>query len=460
MKTTPSRRQFVSSIVGSATASQLMTLLPHAAFSQGSAPKRLLCVFHPMGYLENSFWPTGEGTSFTLGETQQALNPYKNKLLYIDGLMHSHRAYWEKAKWDLHGKDNEHGSGINGIFTGSWIDDSGYAAGPSIDQTIANALFAQNPTAYKSINLAVAHGDGTHDKAFFVSAGNPINPLVSAKQSFDTLFAKLQTSGTAPDNTAFLKMQRQKQRVIDNTRAELKAVCDRIGSEEKAMCDAHLAGIAQLENRLKGLQPTLTAGCTKSAVPGTATDVQSSIRAQMDVVRTAFACDLSRVATLQIGNADGGVDVGGLVGQHETTHATGEMPSAQVTANHKKWDTWWSTQWAYLLSQLASVSEGNGTLLDNTLIVFGSDTTTGQSLGVGAHQSFRFPMWIAGGSNFAFRTGRTVKLPYMVSDDFGRYGSQWTYHNALLVSVAKAMGLNINAFGTWDQGRGGVPGLV
>lgn len=69
-------------------------------------------------------------------------------------------------------------------------------------------------------------------------------------------------------------------------------------------------------------------------------------------------------------------------------------------------------------------------------------------------------MWIAGGSNFAFRTGRMLKLPYIVSDDFGRYGSQWTYHNALLVFVAKAMRLNINAYGTWDQGRGGVPGLV
>lgn len=457
IKAAPSRRKFIQSLVGGAAASKLMALLPHAAFAAGAAPKRLLCVFHPMGYLENSFWPTGEGPAFTLGETQQALNPYKNKLLYVDGLMNTSGAWWD-ARWKSHEVDNEHGNGINGTFTGSWIDGT-YAASPSIDQAVANALYAQSPTAYKSISLGLNAGAGGHGNAFFVSAGVPVKPMTSATQAFNTLFANLQVqpSGTPPDDSAFLKHKMAKQRVIDNVRAELKAVCDRIGTAEKQMCEAHLDGINQLESRLKMSQAPVVAGCNKPAAAAESTDPQTGVRQRMDLIRSAFACDLSGVATLQIGGADSAFDVSGLPNQHSTTHGSGAGASPTTLADHKRWDAWWASQWAYLLQQLDSVQEGNGTLLDNTLILFGSDTTTGTDpvLGQGAHYSYRFPLWMAGGSSFAFRTGRSVKLDHpKTAPSPGAWGPSWTYHNALLLAVARVFGLNVNAFGTMDQGKG------
>src|SRR4028118_23022 len=89
MKIQGSRRKFMANIVGAAAAAKLMPLMPRAAFGATEAPKRLLCVFSPLGYLENSFWPTGQGSDFKLGETQRALEPYKDKLLYVNGLLHS-----------------------------------------------------------------------------------------------------------------------------------------------------------------------------------------------------------------------------------------------------------------------------------------------------------------------------------------------------------------------------------
>lgn len=459
MKTAASRRKFLQSVAGAAAASKLMSLMPHAAFAAGEAPKRLLCVFHPMGYLETSFWPQGEGASFQLGESQAALEPYKSKILYVDGLMRSDRAHWESARWKIHGKDNEHGSGINGSFTGSWIDDSGYAASASIDQLVANHLFAQDKTPFKTVDLAVSHGDGGHASAFFAAAGTPVRPLQSRQQAFDTLFANLKTGVTPGENAAFLKEKRQKQRVIDTVRAEFKAVCGRIGNEEKAMCEQHLAGIAQLESRLSSAQPGIA--CAKPVVGTSAPDQSAQMRGHMDLIKSAFACDLARVATLQFGGADGGIDPRDMANQHATTHATGDAPTPQVFDDHKKWDAFWAKHMAYLLEQLSSVKEGNGTMLDNTLILVGSDTHTGQSRSKGAHQAYRAPYWMAGGGNFAFRTGRTVKLPTPpISTDVGRTGGQWTYHNALLVSVVRAFGMSTNTVGTWDQGKGPVPGLV
>ena len=462
MKTAGSRRSFIQSVVGTAAASQLMRLMPHAAFAAGVAPKRLLVVFHPMGYLENSFFPNGEGTSFTLGETQTALNPFKSKLIYVDGIMKGDRPQWLDFETRKKIRDNEHGSGINNVFTGSWIAAQGeYSDSASIDQVVANALYAQTKTAFRSIDLSMASGGGSHGSAFFAAPGEPVKPMRTTSQAWTTLFSQLQLQpATGTENAAFAKAKMQRQRVIDNLRTEFKAVCDRIGSAERQMCEAHLSGILQLEQRQKSLTPdAVSASCSKPNAPAPQQgDPQSEIRARVDLIKSAFACDLSRVATLQIGNADGGVDVVGLANQHGTTHACGDSPSPKVFADHKKWDSWWASQWNYLLGQLDSVQEGNGTMLDNTLILFGSDTTTSQTFSLGAHHSHRFPMWLAGGSNFAFKTGRNIKLPMF--KDYHRDGGKWTSNNAMLVSVGRAMGLDINKFGTWDAGQGTVPGLA
>jgi Protein of unknown function (DUF1552) len=463
MKNTISRRSLFQSIVGATAAEALMRLTPHAAFAQGATPRRLLVVFHPMGYLDNSFWPKGELENFELGETQKALEPYKSKLLYLNGVMKADRPQWVDFETRKQILDNEHGSGINGIFTGSKLDVNGeYAVSASIDQVVAEHVYRLKPTPYKSIDLSAFTGGGGHGSAFFTAPRTPVKPMRTAKLAWDTLFSQLQIQpGAMVDNSAFLRTKAQKQRIIDNTRAEFKAICDRVGAEEKRMCESHLSGISELEGRIKALDLGVqSAGCTKPATP-VAGDPTAEIRARIDLIQASFSCNLSSVATLQIGGADGGVDVAGLANQHGTTHATGDSPSPTVYADHKKWDSWWAGHWAYLLKQLSSVQEGNGTLLDNTLILFGSDTTTSTDLksGNGAHQSHRFPMWFAGGSNFAFKTGRNIVMPYppIYFQETYRYGGMMVSNNQMLVSVARAMGLDINAFGSWDFGKGAAP---
>src|SRR5688500_18263877 len=142
-----SRRRLLAAIAAAGGVSRLAPFLPKSVYAAGTAPKRILTVFSPMGYLENSFWPTGSGTSFTLGETQSALEPYKDKLLYIDGLCVF------GAPWYFPNDDNEHASGGNMVFTGA--DKKGFADGPSIEQHVASFMFAQAPTPYKILTLGV-----------------------------------------------------------------------------------------------------------------------------------------------------------------------------------------------------------------------------------------------------------------------------------------------------------------
>src|SRR5688500_11847529 len=139
MKSQRSRRNFLTNVVGAAAAAKLLPFMPREAFGATTTPKRLLCVFSPMGYLEDFFWPTGEGASFKLGETQAALEPFKDKLLYVNGLLHSAGATNDVRHRRPDAKpDNEHGVGMSGIFTGSQQDPQGIGAmSESIDQTVA-----------------------------------------------------------------------------------------------------------------------------------------------------------------------------------------------------------------------------------------------------------------------------------------------------------------------------------
>jgi hypothetical protein len=399
-----------------------------------------------MGYFENSFWPSGGVTDFTLGASMTALNDFKNQLIYMDGLsVHG-------AQWNFPDDDNEHGSGMAMAFTASKKED--YATGPSIDQVVADRLFADTPTQFRSLALGVnAPAPSGRTSCFLSGSQKPVNPQNSPAAAFDSLFKELQ-GGPTPDTQELQRLRRQKQSVIDVVRGELNRVCGRIGAQEKEKCDAHLEALRRMETRL-GSGPV--AGCMVPNAP-TEGDLVTTVEQQMDIISAAFSCDLTRVATLQLGFCDGGLNMIPGLNHHDVTHAVGDTKGgATQIANHEMIDRWFADRWAYLLGKLQAVQETNGTLLDNTLILFGSDTTTNASYDSwGAHQHWRFPYWLAGGGNFAFQTGRYLKYPHPANPG---HDDQWQPGSRLLVSICRAFGIDVDTFGNMDPGSGALAQL-
>jgi hypothetical protein len=377
-----SRRRLLAAVAAAGGASRLGPFLPHSVRAAG-VPKRILTVFHPMGYLETSFWPTVSGSDFTLGETQTALNPWKSKLLYLDGLA------LYGAQWFFSNDDNEHATGGNMVFTGS--KKQGFSTGPSIEQAVADFQYGQAKTQYRAIALGVNAGaPSPHTGVFYSKAQTPVTPQNSAAAAFDAVFrnfsgatlppsggtsAPAPTPGTAPkpvDNSAAERAFKQQESVINLVKGDLSRIRSLAGKEDQMKVDAHLDGISSLENRLKLSMPkpggssspttpssptspaaapgSATEGCAKPGSPSTA-DLQSSVHSQMDLIAAAFACDLTRSASLQLGICDGGMD-GAVpdVNQHNTTHNVGDKMGQQVDLdNHKKYDRWFAARWAYLL---------------------------------------------------------------------------------------------------------------
>jgi Protein of unknown function (DUF1552). len=157
----------------------------------------------------------------------------------------------------------------------------------------------------------------------------------------------------------------------------------------------------------------------------------------MDVAVHALACNLTRVATLVWNNSVNDVvikEAGSYKTCHQASHEGGE--------DFIKIKAWYTEKLAQLIERLRSVPEGNGTLLDNTVIFLGSDLANGSW-----HNHDNMPFILAGGAAGGLVGGRSLQYNNAA-------------HNKILVSIAQFMGVNINQFGTEDSTPGPLPGLL
>ena len=166
----------------------------------------------------------------------------------------------------------------------------------------------------------------------------------------------------------------------------------------------------------------------------------TQITQMMDIATHILACDVTRVLTLQLSYAFSNVTHTWL--GHSSAHHTMSHDGMDRRTELQAIDNWYAKQVAYLLGKLDAVNEGTGTLLDNTLVVWGRE------LGSTAHRMERVPFILAGKAGGALRTGR-----------FLSYDKQ--EHAKLLVSVAQLMGLSTaNTVGNRQTSAGPLAGLL
>ena len=164
---------------------------------------------------------------------------------------------------------------------------------------------------------------------------------------------------------------------------------------------------------------------------------------QMDLLAMSLACDLTRVASLQWTSTQTG-KVFSWLGQSETHHSLSHSGLTDVTRQNQLMaiGNWHAKQLAYLMDKLASFPEGDGTVLDNTLILWCTDIAQGQS-----HARRDMPYVLAGGAGGALKMGRYLK-----------YAGD--HHNNLLVSILNAMGGPDTTFGNPAYCTGALPRLI
>lgn len=428
------RRSFLAG-AGALTAAGLLGL-PRLAHGDSSAPKRLILFYTPHGTVWNDWRPSGSETNFTLGPILNPLQAFKDRMAIVDGLQirspYDHRVphtYDLPALWTGSPVDTE-----SALFHRSDHGVSfGWNLGTSVDQYISQAL--PQTTPHRSLQFALGVAGPAHParRMIYSGPGAYLDPIDGANLAWYLLFSSLQ-GGTPPSLAA------QRASILDHVTQELASVRAKVSPADRARIDAHTTAIRDLEVSLSA-----NVVCDVPPNPGVI-NIEDQIDAQLEIMVAALACGLTNVASYQhrVGDNDNspypwlGLTTGG---HHLTTHDTSTSGQAMLTTIY----THYAERFAHLLRTLDSYPEGAGTMLDNTLVIWGTEIGKGYN-----HDVSNVPFVVAGGPQTGLRGGRYLDLR-----------GQGYGHNRLLVSACHAMGLpSVETYGLTDLGSGGVPGLI
>jgi hypothetical protein len=418
--------------------------------AQGAAARRYLSVFNPGGTVLTKWTPTGGETDFTLSPILSPLEPVRDAVTILNGIDMKSAVGEQEA------------SGMSAWLTGTpqatqQAAPGGYATGPSIDQVLAPTLSAGQ--RIPSLELAVRWGTGKcggrvspYDIVNFADDDvfTPIAPRLDPVAIFNDLF------GVDGGESAEVAWDRS---VLDAVGSRYQKLAARLGAADKQRLDQHLTGIRELEAELAAGQgllrcrpPTLidtsdydpAAGLKASDVGGmddpvTDAAIPKVSKLMTDMLVMALACDLTSVGTLTW--ADGECKYSlpwlGLMETHRFYQNDGGFRPLDCEAIA----TWYSEQNAYLLGQMANVDMGGHSLLDESVVFFGSNIQD-----PAAHLKHSMP-FLLGGRGGGLRAGRNLTYAH-------------PSHNDLLVAILNLFGDSRTEFGSPMYCTGALPGLV
>jgi Protein of unknown function (DUF1552) len=409
-----------------------------------AVPKRVVLFFTPHGTLFDRWRPTVANGDFTLQNILAPLQPFKNKISVIDGL-----------GLNSVGPGAPHTRGPAALFTGAPLSNDGtfprsdcsggcnfgWNTGISVDQEIANRLGAVTP--YKSIEFGVSSGGGF--PGAHISYAGPAKPMIprqDARQAYADLFSsRLQSEA---DRTRKLKRRLS---ILSGVNQDLTRVKSSVAHADWQKLSAQADSLSEIERGLNFAVSQCTIPTAPAMKPVSDSDYKAwQLGRQTELLAASLACGLTRVASLQfrVGENDGGTDgIYSWLGQTQEHHLTSHDGSAAAQTRLEAIYTWYAKSFADLLLKLDSYPEADGTLLDHTMVIWG--TELGNAIN---HSIDNIPFVVAGGGKAGLKMNQYLRLP------------PGGFNSRLLVSMMHFMGhTDVQTFGSADNGTGPLPGL-
>ncbi len=429
--TTCSRRRFLTTVGLSAAAWPLVPPLTSFA-NDGDAPTRLLIFYHPHG-VASGWAPSGLNAEFTLSPMLAPLAPFQDRLVVVGGLRHLA---------GQSGPGDSHQRGTQNLLTGAMMTGNGLPGGPSVDQIVAAQIGRHTP--YASLESATI--PYVYPGMEMLNSAGPDQPIPGERnpyQQFQRVFGAY-----TEDELALDRLRAERGSVLDFVGGRLEALEGKIAAEDEPKIEAHLQAVRDIEQGLEALGQ-LPPGCVlPKAPPGlnpaAQPHVPALLRLHSDIVISALACDITRVATLQLGVNGGEFYEHWMPQIDDAYHPTAHDAIVGVPGKMQQYgqmNAWVAEQLAYVLQRLDTIPEAGGTMLDHTLVLWCT------SMANGGHGMTDMPFVLAGGAGGALDTGRYLRFDGM-------------NHNALLVSLCRLMGLEVDTVGDPAFGSGGLPGIA
>ena len=469
------RRSFLKALGASAATAPFVGMLSDSVAQDAgeTLPLKFIGVYHPHG-VSSEFWSmksTDTESSFDIAYENCSLQPFddaatygksfKDKILPVEGV-------------DLQSSANGHDTCAT-ILTGSRVEGS-KPQNLSLDQFLAVDQGLGAATRVASIALAVGEpGSEPGTTLSFGPGGEPLPKIIDPVQAFEYLFAGFVVGDDPAALAAAARARARGNSLIDFVKGDIDRMTPKLAPREQRKLEQHLDSLRELEKQFEEVSAGST--CVVPAAPDAS--AFPSLRrynggepyfpaitdAFISVLAQAMACDITRFGTLFlndlsfVGNPLGlDADNHGNVAHKYESSPPGQRPNSGV-GNPSTWlplaqlNKYNYGQIARLMQKLDEFG-----VLDSTLIYASSDMGNAN-----AHSTRNVPTLLAGGVNGRFRMGRRLLTAYdCPADNIWCDPYDATPNNRLLVSIAQAFGVEIDAFGTQPNGadQGTLDGLV
>jgi hypothetical protein len=387
----------------------LEAMLPKALADAGAAraPRRMAFIYVPNGDQLPEWTPRAEGAEFDLPSILQPMAPFQQDLLVLSGLT------CDKARANGDG-GGDHARASSAFLTGCQARKTAganFRSGVSADQVAARRLGDQTRLPSLELGIERYRGSGNCDSGYScvyehtIAWRSPTSPLpneVDPKLIFERLFSERSND---PDR---LKRNRLRTSVLDAVLDDAKGLENRLGGADRRKLDQYLSCVRELELRIARAETLPPVQVPEDAVrpSGMPAELSEHIRLICDLMVLAFQTDVTRVMTCMFareGSEQKYRMIGVSEGHHELTHHRNDPEKiAKVCAIN----TYHMQQFAYLLGKLKSIPEGDGTLLDNCMIAYGSGNSDGNR-----HTHENLPILLAGKGGGTLKAGRHIRYP-------------------------------------------------
>jgi hypothetical protein len=381
-----------------------------ASAAQQTPIRRLGAIYVPNGMNIWSWSPTGEGSTFELSPILRPLAPFRDRLLVLSGMAH-------KEADGLPGEGTgDHSRSQAAFLTGvhaKKTEGADIAAGISMDQIVAQEVGRETQLASLELGLEANELAGGCEDAYscaysgtiaWRTATTPLPMEHNPRAVFERLFG---ASDSTDQRARLMRLQRDSS-ILDAVKKELADLERQLGVADRAKLTEYVASVRDVERRIEKAEEQSDRELPAVDKPqGIPVSFEEHATLMFDLMALAFQTDLTRVSTFLVGREKSirtYPEIGVPEPHHPVSHHQKQFEMLEKLA---KINTYHVTMFAHLLEKLASTSDGDGSLLDHVMIVYGAGMSNPDN-----HFHHDLPCVLAGGGAGKVKGGRHLKLPY------------------------------------------------
>lgn len=376
-----------------------------------SSPMRMVCIGNLLGFYPPAFFPTKAGADYELPESIEALKPHQKNFTLYSGLDHG-----------VKGGHFAMSSFLSGVRTS---DAKGMPEGNiTVDQRAAETM--GGATRFPSLTLGSESGIHGGCLLSWTRSGTRVPPISTPRELFQKLFINEDAKSLA----ASMDRLDLKGSILDAVHGDAKSLQRQLGQRDKEKLDEYFTSVRDVEKQieLRRQWASVPKPDPKMQEPKNR-DFVADLPVMYDLIALALQTDSTRIATLEIGGDFEAAAFGLNGGYHGLSHH-GQRPEA--IKGLIKMERFQVEQFARFLDKLKSIQDGAGTLLDHSMVLFGSGMGNAN-----AHTNSNLPIILAGGG---FRHGDHKAYPAKGP------GRQMLCN--LYLSMLQHFGVEVEAFGT------------